>query len=350
MEALVGGHSFGGLRRNSIRHRLTKPCHLPGRVLPAAPPETDRGLCPRWTNGQAERLNRTVKDATVKAFHCPDLEAVPKPRPRLRCRLQLRQAPQGAALAHALPGRLQRLARRPDSVQGRPAPPHPGIAQPDASAVNLTVLVDPPRRRSIFQFLGQVAVPRRLRGRARPVSAALPEYLRGRARGPRQDVRGPAVQQGVLTRNGRQGHRPALTALLAVPLTPRLEPMELGLTAGAGWRAPAWRSTRSWPARRKRCGSRPSSGWFPIPHRRHRLTLAARSPAVPGGGARGRPGGGSAALRDSPRPSKLGSRRRTSPASHWRRSRRRSPPGRRQKAWWVWSGLVIRLKASTASA
>ena len=26
-----------------------------------------------WTNGQAERMNRTVKEATVKAFHYPDL-------------------------------------------------------------------------------------------------------------------------------------------------------------------------------------------------------------------------------------------------------------------------------------
>ncbi len=36
---------------NSIEHRLTKPYH-------------------RWTNGQVERMNRTIKDATVKRFHC----------------------------------------------------------------------------------------------------------------------------------------------------------------------------------------------------------------------------------------------------------------------------------------
>jgi transposase InsO family protein len=33
-----------------IEHRLTKPCHP-------------------WTNGQVERMNRTIKDATVKRFH-----------------------------------------------------------------------------------------------------------------------------------------------------------------------------------------------------------------------------------------------------------------------------------------
>jgi integrase-like protein len=29
-----------------------------------------------WTNGQAERMNRTVKDATIKVFHDPDLESL----------------------------------------------------------------------------------------------------------------------------------------------------------------------------------------------------------------------------------------------------------------------------------
>jgi hypothetical protein len=36
---------------NGIKHRLTKP-NQP------------------WTNGQVERMNRTIKDANVKRFHC----------------------------------------------------------------------------------------------------------------------------------------------------------------------------------------------------------------------------------------------------------------------------------------
>lgn len=35
---------------NCIEHRMTKPNHP-------------------WTNGQVERMNRTIKDATVKRYH-----------------------------------------------------------------------------------------------------------------------------------------------------------------------------------------------------------------------------------------------------------------------------------------
>ena len=42
---------------NGIEHRLTKPYHP-------------------WTNGQAERMNRAVKDATIKTHHYDDLESL----------------------------------------------------------------------------------------------------------------------------------------------------------------------------------------------------------------------------------------------------------------------------------
>jgi transposase InsO family protein len=45
------GHPFDrACRRHGIEHRLTKPHHP-------------------WTNGQVERMNRTIKEATVKRYH-----------------------------------------------------------------------------------------------------------------------------------------------------------------------------------------------------------------------------------------------------------------------------------------
>ena len=44
-------------QENGITHKLTRPYHP-------------------WTNGQAERMNRTVKDATVKVFHYETLASL----------------------------------------------------------------------------------------------------------------------------------------------------------------------------------------------------------------------------------------------------------------------------------
>lgn len=49
--AMLRGHPFDRTcLRHAIEHRLTKPNHP-------------------WTNGQVERMNRTIKDATVRRYH-----------------------------------------------------------------------------------------------------------------------------------------------------------------------------------------------------------------------------------------------------------------------------------------
>ena len=69
LTAMWRGHPFDrACQRHGIEHRLTKPNHP-------------------WTNGQVERMNRTIKEATVKRYHYDShqqLHCKRRPVPTLR--------------------------------------------------------------------------------------------------------------------------------------------------------------------------------------------------------------------------------------------------------------------------
>ncbi len=58
VDHVINTHIFDRVcNENAIEHKLTKPYHL-------------------WTNGQAERMNQTIKEATIKIFHYSDIESL----------------------------------------------------------------------------------------------------------------------------------------------------------------------------------------------------------------------------------------------------------------------------------
>jgi hypothetical protein len=89
-----------------IEQRLTKPEHP-------------------WTNGQIERMNRTIKDATVKRFHRDDHAQLRRLRPSLQLRTPT-EDPQGP---HALRVHLQTPDFRAGKIHPQSTPPNAGTEQ-----------------------------------------------------------------------------------------------------------------------------------------------------------------------------------------------------------------------------
>ena len=104
-------HSFElACAQNDIDHRLTKPRHP-------------------WTNGQVERMNRTIKDATVRRYYYDSHDQLRHHLRLIPGRLQLRPQAQDPARPHPLRVHLQDLDKRAATLQARPAPPNAGTKQ-----------------------------------------------------------------------------------------------------------------------------------------------------------------------------------------------------------------------------
>lgn len=97
--ALYSRHMFDRVcHEHGIEHRLTKPNHP-------------------WTNGQVERMNRTIEDATVKRYHY-------ETREQLRAHLQLFVD----ADNHARRLKILRSLTRPTSMSFRSGPKSPNAS------------------------------------------------------------------------------------------------------------------------------------------------------------------------------------------------------------------------------
>ncbi len=104
MTALFGGHLFDRVcREHGIAHKLTTP-YQPS------------------TNGPAERMNRTIKDATAKTYNYPCRDALKAHVLAFVSAYNFAKHLKAPPMADTLSKHLRRLATRPVIVHNQPAP------------------------------------------------------------------------------------------------------------------------------------------------------------------------------------------------------------------------------------
>ncbi len=106
--ARIAGHLFGHTcAEHGIKHRLTKPNHP-------------------WTNGQVERMNRTIKDATVQRYYYASYDELRRHLQLFINYLQSCQGAQNAAGPNALSICHSAVDERTKKIQGLSVKLNPG--------------------------------------------------------------------------------------------------------------------------------------------------------------------------------------------------------------------------------
>jgi hypothetical protein len=104
---MLRGHPFDrACRRLGIEHRLTKPNHP-------------------WTNGQVERMNRTLKEATVQRYHYDSHEQLRRHLADFLAAYNFAK-PQNPKGPHGARVRLQNLDRGARALHSRSHPSQAG--------------------------------------------------------------------------------------------------------------------------------------------------------------------------------------------------------------------------------
>ena len=97
-------------REHDIEHRFTKINHP-------------------WTNGQVERMNRTIKDATVKRYHYDDHDQLRRHLADFVAAYNFGTPSEDPQRPHALRVHLKMLDFRARPIQTQPTPSNAGTEQ-----------------------------------------------------------------------------------------------------------------------------------------------------------------------------------------------------------------------------